>query len=413
MDRTILHCDLNNFFVSASCIGRPELSHVPVTVCGDASQRHGIVLAKNQLAKRAGVKTGQPIWQAAQLCPGMVTLRPDYPLYMQISKTVRAIYDRYTGQIEPFGIDECWLDITSFHPHASFAERTANEIRETVKKETGLTVSVGVSWNKIFAKMGSDYKKPDAVTVIDRGNYRRIVWPLPAGDLLCIGRATRARLEKAGILTIGDVACAPAMLLKALLGQNGLMLHTFATGMDDSPVKAVDHEMTVKGIGNSMTTVRDLKTEAEVREAFLILSDMVASRARKKGLQGKTIAIWLRDSKLEWITRQTVLPRPTYISDEIAQCAMKLYRANWDACARPIRAIGVRITALTPIEKHTQLSFFDAHRQRMQSLEFAKDDIMRRFGPEALTRASLLCPQVIERHAKELHEVHPISYFQK
>ena len=413
MDRVILHCDLNNFFVSASCIGRTDLKNVPVTVCGDVSQRHGIVLAKNQLAKRAGVKTGQPIWQAAQLCPHMVTLAPDYQLYMQLSKTVRSIYDRYTGQIEPFGIDECWLDITPFRPRAGFAESTANEIREAVKKETQLTISVGVSWNKIFAKMGSDYKKPDAVTVIDRDNYRRMLWPLPASDLLCIGRATRARLDKAGICTIGDLACAPKMLLKALLGQNGLMLHMFATGMDDSPVKAVDHECTVKGIGNSMTTVRDLVTEAEVREAFLILAEMVASRARKKGLQGKTICIWLRDNVLESITRQAVLPRPTYISDEIAQCAMKLYDANWNAQTRPIRAIGVRITTLSPIEKYTQLNFFDMRRQKLQSLEFAKDDILRRFGPDALTRASLLRPQVLERHAKELHEVHPISYFQK
>lgn len=413
MDRVILHCDLNNFFVSASCRERDDLRNVPVTVCGDVSQRHGIVLAKNQLAKRAGVKTGQPIWQAAQLCPGMVTLAPDYQLYMQLSKTVRSIYERYTGQIEPFGIDECWLDITPFRLRTGFAESTANEIRETVKKETQLTISIGVSWNKIFAKMGSDYKKPDAVTVIDRDNYRRILWPLPAGDLLCIGRATRARLEKAGIVTIGDVACAPTMLLKALLGQNGLMLHMFATGMDDSPVKPVDHESTVKGIGNSMTTVRDLTTESEVHEAFLILADMVASRARKKGLQGKTVCIWLRDNTLESITRQVVLPRPTYISDEIAQCAMKLYYANWNAQARPIRAIGVRITMLSPIEKYTQLNFFDMRRQKLQSLEFAKDDILRRFGPDALTRASLLRPQVVERHAKELHEVHPISYFQK
>lgn len=413
MDRVILHCDLNNFFVSASCIARPDLKSVPVTVCGDVTQRHGIVLAKNQLAKRAGVKTGQPIWQAAQLCPGMVTLRPDYPLYMEFSKAVRDIYERYTGQIEPFGIDECWLDITPFRARAGFAESTANEIRETIKKETGLTVSVGVSWNKIFAKMGSDYKKPDAVTVIDRDNYRRILWPLPAGDLLCIGRATRARLEKAGICTIGDIACAPQALLKALLGKNGLTLYTFAAGLDDSPVKAVDHESTIKGIGNSMTTVRDLTTEAEVREAFLILSEMVASRARRKGLQGKTVCIWLRDFALESITRQAVLPRPTYISDEIALCAMKLYHASWDAQARPIRAIGVRITSLSPIEKYTQLCFFDMRRQRMQSLEFVKDDIARRFGPDALTRASLMRPQVVERHAKELHEVHPISYFQQ
>lgn len=411
MDRVVLHCDLNNFYVSASCLKRPELAGMPVAVCGDVAKRHGIILAKSQTAKRMGIKTGQALWQAFALCPNLITIAPDYPLYMQMSDTVKGIYERYTGHIEPFGIDECWLDVTPFSGGANYGERVADEIRKTVSKETGLTISVGVSWNKVFAKLGSDYKKPDAVTVISRDNYRQLVWPLPARDLMYVGRATGGRLVRAGINTIGDIANTPIPLLKLLLGKNGITLHSFAAGQDDSPVKSVEYQLGVKGIGNSMTTRHDLKSDEEVWEAFLILSEMVAKRARKKMLQGKVIAIWLRDNALESITRQTTLPRETYISGEIARHAMTLYKNNWDASLRPIRSIGVRIANLSVIDRYVQLSFFDVERERAQSLEFAKDAIVSRFGPDAVIRASLLKPQVYDRHPKEIHDVHPMSYF--
>ncbi|MDD5017826.1 MAG: DNA polymerase IV [Eubacteriales bacterium] len=411
MDRVILHCDLNNFFVSASCLSRPELRQKPVAVCGDASKRHGIILAKNQAAKRMGVKTAQAIWQARSLCPDLVTLKPDYPLYMALSDTVRDIYGRYTGHIEPFGIDECWLDVTPYTQSGGFGRRIAEDIRKTVKYETGLTISVGVSWNKIFSKLGSDYKKPDAVTVIDRENYGRIIWPLPVRDLLSVGRSTRNKLELAGINTIGDLAGAPLPLLRSLLGKNGETLHAFAAGQDMSPVKSVEHHDTARGIGNSMTTKHDLRSDDEVREAFLILSEMVARRARAKRLQGRVVAIYLRDNKLEHITRQVTLKRDTFISDEIAYHAMILYQNNWDAHLRPIRSIGVRITRLSPIDRCVQLCFFDMRRVSPQSLEFAKDDIIGRFGPDAIIRASLLHTVVHDRHPKEVHDVHPLSYF--
>ena len=411
MDRIILHCDLNSFFASASCLKRPDLTDVPVAVCGDAAKRHGIILAKNQAAKRMGVKTAQAIWQAVSLCPDLVTLKPDYPLYMTLSDTVRAIYERYTGKIEPFGIDECWLDITPYSYRSNYGAQVAHEIRETVKKETGLTISVGVSWNKIFAKLGSDYKKPDAVTVISRENYKQRAWPLPADDLLCVGRATQRKLELAGINTIGDIANTPLPLLKALLGKNGLTLHSFASGQDMSPVKSVDHLGGIKGIGNSMTTSHDLKTDDAVREAFLILSEMVARRARAKRLQGRVVAIYLRDNTLAHITRQATLKKDTYISDEIAHHAMMLYQNNWDARVRPIRSIGVRITSLSPIDRCIQLNFFDQRRISMQSLEFTKDAIIERYGTDAVIRASLMHTMVRDRHPKEIHEVHPLSYF--
>ena len=413
MDRVILHCDLNSFFASASSLGRDDLVGKPFAVCGDASKRHGIILAKNQAAKRMGVKTAQALWEAQSVCPQLITAPPDYALYIEMSEAVRAIYDRYTGHIEPFGIDECWLDITAYASRADMGERVAHDIRRTIKAETGLTVSVGVSWNKIFAKLGSDYRKPDAVTVIGRHNYRDIAWPLPSSALLGIGRATKRKLEAAGINTIGDLACAPVPFLRSFLGKNGATLHSFAAGDDMSPVKGVDHRFGVKGIGNSMTTVHDLVTDDEVREAFLVLAEMVAHRARKKRLQGRVVAISLRDNKLLRITRQMTLPRDTFISDEIAGYAMRLYRNNWDAATRPIRTIGVHITRLSPIEKYTQLSFFDAQRNRMQNLEFTKDDIMRRFGPNAIIRASLMATSVSERDDKAMHTVHPLSYFRK
>ncbi len=411
MERIILHCDLNNFFASASCLSRPELFHKPVAVCGDITKRHGIILAKNQIAKRTGIKTGQAIWEAKALCPGLITINPDYPLYMKLSDEVRDIYGRYTGHIEPFGIDECWLDVTPYMGTDGFGERIAHDIRRTVKKETGLTISIGVSWNKIFAKLGSDYKKPDAVTVISKDNYKKIAWPLPASDLLCVGRATKEKLGIAGINTIGDLAKTPVQFLRSLLGKNGVTLHEFANGSDLSPVKSTGHSYGIKGIGNSMTTMHDLTTDSEVWQAFLILAEMVAGRARRKKLQGGVVSIYLRDKDLAHITRQVKLPRNTFVSDEMVRCAMQLYKKNWNASRRPIRSIGIRIQQLSEIDKYYQLCFFDTQRIRMQNLEFAKDDIIKRFGQSALLRASLMQPSVGERNPKEQHVVHPLSYF--
>ncbi len=411
MDRVILHCDLNSFFASASMLEHPELAGKAVAVCGDVAKRHGIVLAKSMLAKRAGIRTGEVLWKARQLCPQLITLPADYQLYMKLSKKVTGIYERYTGRIEPFGIDECWLDITPHKKSETYGRDTAEEIRKTIKRETGLTVSIGVSWNKIYAKLGSDYKKPDAVTEISRKNYRSIAWSLPCRDLICVGRSTGKTLEKAGINTIGDIANCPRPFLKALLGKNGLTLHDFASGNDDSPVQSIDHTYLVKGIGNSMTTVHDLVSDIEVKQAFLILGEMVAYRARKKLLQGSVIGIYLRDKDLVSVTRQISLGRSTFISDEMAEHAMTLYRGNWNAAKRPIRSIGLRLERLSPIGLYTQLSFVDPRRTFLQDLEFAKDDIVRRFGKEAITRASLMKTTVVENNPKEQHIVHPLSFF--
>ncbi len=413
MQNLILHCDLNNFFATASLVSRPELHDVPVAVAGDPDKRHGIILAKNMPAKRMGVKTAEPIWKARQKCPGLTVIKPDYPLYIDYSDRVKAIYYRYTGNIEPFGIDECWLDISGYPNTIADGTRIAYEIKDVVKRETGLTLSIGVSFSKVFAKLGSDYKKPDAVTTISRENYRTLIWPLPVDDLICVGRATKNKLNKIAVTTIGDLATAPESVLKRLLGKNGLMLREFANGIDDSLVKAVDHEFGFKGIGNSMTTARDLVNQRDVEMAFLLLAEMVSARMRAKGVSAGCICIYLRDNRLAHLTRQKTLDTPTFVSDEIAAIAMGLFKQHWDINARPIRSLGIRGTDFVPIVRTAQVSFFDCVEvKKKEALEFAKDRIAEKFGKHAVVRATFMdesSPK--EQNDQNLHDVHPLSFF--
>ena len=415
MDKLILHCDLNSFFASASLLDRPDIRDKPVAVAGDPERRHGIILAKNIPAKMAGVKTAEAIWQSLQKCPDLILLKPDYQLYIRCSEQVKDIYYQYTGNIEPFGIDEAWLDISQHGKGIEYGEKIAYEIKEVVKAQTGLTVSIGVSFSKVFAKLGSDYKKPDAVTVISRNNYKTIAWPLPASDLIYVGRATTRKLSRIGITTIGDLATADPNVLKLLMGKNGLMIRDFANGIDGSFVQAVDHQFGFKGIGNSMTTTRDLICDRDVRVSFLLLSEMVAQRMRAKGVTARNIGIYLRDKDLAHITRQKKLAETTFISDEITDIAMDLYTANWDIQSHPIRSLGIRSTDFVQIDGRRQLTFFDSEqRLHREALEFAKDTIIRKYGKGAVIRAVFLdkaAPK--EQHAEELHDVHPLSFFRK
>jgi DNA polymerase IV len=415
MEKLILHCDLNSFFATASLVDKPELHNVPVAVAGDPTKRHGIILAKNMPAKKYGVQTAEPIWKSMQKCPELTILPPDYQLYIKYSEMVKDIYYRYTGNIEPFGIDECWLDISAYKKGIEYGEKIAHEIREVVKEETKLTLSAGVSFSKIFAKLGSDYKKPDAVTVISKDNYKDIAWPLPVGDLLYVGRATKRKLSRIAVTTIGNLANTPPEVLKRLLGKNGLMLKDFANGNDGSMVKAIDHGFGFKGIGNSMTTKRDLVNDRDVFMAFLMLSEMVAKRMRAKGVATGCLSIYLRDKNLKHITRQRHLYEPTFISDEITEVCMELYYDHWDIRLRPIRSLGIRSTDFTLIVSNRQLSFFDSlKRSEKEDLEFAKDKILAKYGKGAIVRAVFMdktAPK--ERLQAELHDVHPLSFFRK
>ena len=410
--RTILHADMNNCYASIEMLYHPKLRGHPVAVGGSVEERHGIILARNYEARPYGVKVGQALWEARQKCPGLIIVPPDYDKYLRFSRMFRAILHDYSPHVEPFGIDESWVDVTGSVKLFGNGKTIADEIRERVKFELGITVSVGVSYNKIFAKLGSEIKKPDATTVITEDNFRELVWPLPAGELLGVGRATQAALTKYNIRTIGDIANCDPNLLKRWFGKWGLYLHTYANGLDMSPVAEYGEESVVKSVGNSTTCPRDLENDEDAHIVFQNLAESVAERMRDLGLQAKTVEISLRDNELFWFTRQTALPRPTHISTELCSAAMRLLRANYK-WGKPLRSIGIRGTNLVPIGSAWQLSLFEdeKRRERAERLEYVIDDIRRRFGHFAINLALLrIDPRLGRLNPKEEHVIHPIGY---
>ena len=406
--RTVLHSDLNNFYASVECAYNPELKKVPIAVCGDPEARHGIVLAKNQLAKGMGVRTGEAIWQARQKCPKLRVLPPDFRKYMHFAHMMREIYAEYTDFIEPFGLDEAWLDVTG---HKKSGEEIAGELRRRAKAELGLTLSVGVSFNKVFAKLGSDMKKPDATTVISPENYREKVWPLPVEDLLYVGPATRRKLRNRNIFTIGDLANCDVSALRFALGKNGEMIWNFARGNDHSPVLAMGEAAMIKSVGNSTTTPRDLICDRDVRLVLLVLSESVAERLRAQALRGDVVTLWVRDCELSSLSCQRKISQPTALADEIAAHAQALFREryHWE---RPIRSLGVSVSNLESRDGAQQLSMFpDTGRQRRYELEEAVEDIRRRFGHYAISRASLLGDSGINAiNPRDDHVIFPVGW---
>ncbi|MBE6948965.1 MAG: DNA polymerase IV [Ruminococcaceae bacterium] len=386
MERVILHLDMNNFYASVECLYDPSLRGKPVAVGGDESKRHGIVLAKNQIAKKYGITTGENLWQARMKCPELVIVHPHFERYSKFSKLAREIYADYSDRVEPFGLDEVWMDITNVYGLGD-GVTVANEIRERIKNELGLTISVGVSYNKIFAKLGSDYKKPDAVTEFTKDNYRELVWPLPMEDLLYVGRATTKKLRSYGLSTIGDIANTDPKLLQSWLGKAGLMLHTFANGYDISPVAKTGETPEIKSIGNSTTTPRDIRDEGDAKIIFYMLCECVAERLRKKGFAAKTIQISLRDKELFSFERQLKLKTPTSAAAEIHGAAMELLHKNY-SFSRPLRSMGIRAADLVPAGYALQLSMFEDFRlrERSERLERAVDDIRRKYGRGMICR---------------------------
>ena len=411
--RVVLHSDMNSFYASVECVYNPSLKDKPVAVCGDPTARHGIVLTKNMPAKKYGVITGEAIWQARQKCPGLVVLKPDYPKYLKYAKLVREIYADYTDQIEPFGLDEAWLDVTASATLHGDGEKIANEIRERVKGELGITASVGVADNKIFAKLGSDMKKPDATTVISRQDYRDTVWRLPVEDLLYVGRSTRHRLYLYNIMTIGDLANTDRALLHATMGKWGDTLWTFANGFDDSPVMCLGEESLIKSIGNSTTTPRDLVNEQDVKMTMCVLAESVAERLRDHGLKCRTVQIHVRDNVLNTFERQAKLPRPSQLASEITRLAMEIFRDNY-RWARPIRSLGVRGTDLSSAGGERQLTFFEDHlgEDKLIRLESTVDKLRGRFGHFCIQKALMLTDtRLTGLNPKEDHVIFPVSYF--
>lgn len=384
MDRTILHCDCNGFFASVECVMNPELKKVPMAVGGDEESRHGIILAKNELAKKYNIQTAETIWQARRKCPQLVVVPPHRDEYSRYSKMVNDIYKRYTDLIEPFGIDESWLDVTGSKRLFGDGKSIADRLRHEVYDELGLTISVGVSFNKIFAKLGSDYKKPNATTVIDKVNYKNILYPLPVSAMLYVGKSTLKKLEMMNIKTIGELAMADKSVLIKHLGKLGGMVYEYANGLDDSPVESVYEKRDVKSIGNGTTFKRDLITEYEIYKGVLELSQSVAYRMRKQGVKCSTVQVVIKNPEFKNISRQTQLSQPTFLSREIANTAMDIIKKSWNM-GKPIRMITVTGTNLVfADEAFSQLSLFDVDdsekREKQEKLETTIDALKDRFG---------------------------------
>lgn len=421
-DRDVLHSDINCCYAQIECQARPELRGKPVVVGGDEEARHGIVLAKNLIAKRAGVKTAMALWEARKACPGLVVVPPDYRLYMDVSRRAREIYYDYTDRVEPFGPDEAWLDVTGTRRCLGLSPaEIAREVSERMVAELGISVSVGVSWNKIFAKFGSDYKKPDAVTVITRENYREVVWQAPVRDLLYVGPATERKLHSSGIDTIGQLACASDELLRNRLGKMGFVLRSFARGQDATEVKPYDRDAAdvmreIKSYGNGLTAPRDICDPQSAKAYVWMLAESVAQRMREGRARARTVSVGARAADdLCTRSRQRKLPVATDVTLEVARAAWGLLRElePLDA-SHPLRGIHVRASDLEPADADLQASLFDPlpRRTEMRELDASVDDLRRRYGNKCVVwGAQLVDEGAASVDAKADNTVHPVSFF--
>ena len=406
--RTILHSDLNNFYASVETLKHPEVKDVPVVVCGNVEDRHGIVLAKNQIAKNLGVKTGEVLWETRKKCPNLVTFEADFSSYLRVSQAVRGIYSRFTDHIESFGIDECWLDVTDSVKNFGSGEQIAQKIRKAVKDEIGVTVSIGVSFNKVFAKLGSDMKKPDAVTLITPENFKEKVWKLPAEDMLFVGKSTKKKLNSIGVHTIGDLANMQVSVLEKLLGVWGRTIYNYANGLDNSPVIDKQNEESVKSIGNSMTDYKDLHNFEEVKTLILLLSESVASRLRESGVgKAKTVKLTVTDNALFTVGKQTTIEEPTCSTLDIARTAYKLFEKlySWE---RPVRGVGVSLSNFTFGTEQLTIGFNNEKQMKNERLDRVLDNIRNKYGNNSVQRATILQDKKLAKtDIKGEHIIHP------
>lgn len=409
MERAILHIDMNSFYASVECFHNPDIRDKPVAVCGSKEERHGIVLTANYIAKRQyGIKTGEAIWQAEQKCPDLVVVPPHYDQYIRFSELAKGIYREYSPQIEPFGLDECWVDLTGTGHSLRNSVPVADEIRERISYEMGITASVGVADNKIFAKLGSDMQKPDATTFIqDKGEITR----LPVSDLLYVGRATAKKLSSMGIFTIGHLAGCNLKTLEHRLGKWGLYIWRFANGLDTSPVTEYGSQPVIKSVGNSTTTPRDLSSPEEIKITVLLLAESVAARLREQHSKCRTVQVSIRYKDLTRYERQAPLPFPSYTARTIGEAAYGLIlRHKTD---QPIRSIGVRAQKLV-VDEYPQMSLLPEFvaEQAQEALERSIDHIRNRYGHFTLQHALMLKDiQLSKLSPKDEHTVYPVGFF--
>lgn len=390
----ILHADLNSFYASVEMLDQPALRLVPMAVAGDAEQRRGIILAKNELAKACGVKTAETIWQARKKCPNLQLVPPDHRKYQLFSERARTIFCRLTDKVESFGLDEAWLDVTGSTGLFGDGPAMADQLRSWTRQELGLTCSVGVSFTKVFAKLGSDLHKPDATTVITEENFRALVWPLPVTELLNVGASTARQLLRFGVRTIGDLAGCESALLQQWLGRSGPDLWLAANGRSDATVAGCAEYREIKSIGNSTTTAHDLTDNDQIKPVIFQLSDQVAARLRAAGLKAQTVQISVCDNSFKTIDRQIRLNPPTNLASELAPQALALFVSQY-GWQKPVRNLGVRAIDLQPETGERQITLDEWQRtaagsDRQADLERTLDQLKNRFGSKKIGRASLI-----------------------
>ncbi|MEA4929271.1 MAG: DNA polymerase IV [Candidatus Limiplasma sp.] len=425
MERVILHCDANKYYASIEILDNPALRPYPVAVCGSQEDRHGIVLTANAIAKGFGIQTGMANWQAKQVCPNLIILHPRYERYLHFSRLMRKIYLEYSDRVEAFGLDENWVDLSNPGVTIEDGERIANAIRNRVREELGLTISVGVSFNKIFAKLGSDLKKPDATTVIRRDDFKDKVWPLPVSELLYVGRQTTKKYADINIRTIGDLAKFDSDCLRRKFGKTADMLQSYARGVDVTPVMPVSESMAIKSIGNSTTAPSDIESRDDALCIVTILAECVAMRLREHGFRSRNISIAVRNviqytdgnnrttTSLDWHSCQHMLGASTNLAVDIIREAMKLFDERY-ARMYPFRGLGISCGTLVPESVPVQMDLFgNADKQaRMEQLERNVDMLRNRFGNNIVQKGIVL----IDRKAATLdpkadHTIHPVAMY--
>ncbi len=386
-----MHSDLNACYASIECMLDPTLKGKPVAVAGSVEDRHGIILAKSQEAKDCGVKTGEPIWQAKMKCPEIILIEPHFEEYVKYSSLVRDIYRRYTDLIEPYGLDEAWLDVSGSQRIFGSGKEIAEQIRETVKFELGLTVSIGVSFNKVFAKLGSDLKKPDAVTVIKKEDFKAMLWQLPANEMIGVGRSTYQKLESFGIHTIGELAACDREWLLKQFGKCGGELWIFANGLDTSRVKPDGYKTPVKSVGHGITCSANLVDASEVWRVFLSLSQDINSRLSDYELKATGVQISVKDCNLFSRQFQKKLEIPTQSASEIAKAAIELFVKNY-SWNYDVRAVTVRAIDLIDESAPAQLDLFTdmTKHEKMQKIDDTVLSLRRRFGKGIIFNACLM-----------------------
>lgn len=415
MARVILHCDANSFYASCELVYRPALRGLPMAVCGSTEERHGIVLAATREAKKYGIKTAMVNWEARRLCPELVVIPPDYGRYINFSHRLRNMYERYTDRVEPFGLDECWLDVSGPDVDIGQGLRIADALREQAKQELGITLSVGISFNKPFAKLGSDLKKPDASTMISQDNFRDVVWPLPTDEMIGIGNRMKRKLQARYINTIGDLAQQDVAYMQGAFGKVGVILQRYAAGEDTSPVMRSQDSVEVKSVGNSITAPQDMYTLEDVYCVLYVIADSVSARLREIGMRGRCLSVMVRDAQMRCVAAQRTVQFHTAQAEEMVPLAMDILHCKGFDSMLPYRSIGISMGSLEATDRPVQLDMLGqtARRDKLERLSHAVDSIHARFGDRAIQRGLALAnPLYNTIIPKSDHLVHPIGWLQ-